>query len=184
MLQNLQLPYIMSDGYVNLRCVWTLGCPSEIQVHKEKSEMATEAAYPEAFQELFPGQPLPDVVGVACCAQFAVTKAKVHERPLADYEHYRNWLSQTRLPDETSGRVLEYAWHIVFGKPAVHCPNAAECYCRTFGLCNLECGVDKCGERWAYPPFATLPKGWPQVGWNGEVRSEEEIAAMRNVSSL
>lgn len=182
MIRNLQLPYIISQGYINLRCVWTLGCPAELQFNRDSTDRPTEAAYPKAFQELFPGQPVPGTVGVACCAQFALTQEKVHERPLKDYQHYRKWLMETDLEDATSGRVMEYSWHMIFGRPAVHCPNASECYCLTFGLCNLTCTADKCGERWPFPPYATLPPGWPQVGWNGEHRSQELLAALQNNS--
>ena len=169
----------MSEGYANLRCVWTLGCPNEIDLHKLDSDKATEIVYPQAFQELFPGRPLPEVVAVACCAQFAVTRDKVRQNPRTDYEHYRKWLIETPLEDDTSGRVLEYAWHIIFGKPPVHCPAASECYCKTFGLCDMDCSINQCGERWPYPPFASLPDGWPTIGGDGEVRSAEQLAAMR-----
>ncbi len=95
----------------------------------------------------------------------------------------------THLEDHVSGRVLEYSWHIIFGRPPVHCPNAKVCYCKIYGLCNLECNEDgKCGERWPFPPFSTLPNGWPGIGWDGEVRNEEKLeelrkSAMKNGSS-
>jgi hypothetical protein len=144
---------------------------------------ATEIAYPQVFQELFPGEPLPSTVGVACCAQFAVTRDRIRARPVTDYQHYRQWLLDTSLEDYVSGRVLEYSWHIIFGKPAVYCPNAKECYCNTFGLCNLECEEEgKCGNRWPFPPFATLPNGWPTTGWDGESRSQETLAGMRSIA--
>lgn len=72
---------------------------------------------------------------------------------------------------------------MIFGNTVVHCPNAKECYCNVFGLCNLECGgEDKCGERWAFPPSAVLPQGWPGTGWNGEVQDEEALTHLRNTS--
>jgi hypothetical protein len=148
-----------------------------------KSSKTTQTAYPQAFQELFPGEPIPPVVAVACCAQFALTREKIRERPLKDYQRYRQWLLDTSLDDQVSGRVFEYSWHMIFGKSHVHCPSAKECYCSTFGLCNLECeGDNKCGERWPYPPYATLPKGWPMIGWDGQSRDEEVLAGLRNVA--
>jgi hypothetical protein len=149
LLQNLQLPYIVSEAYANLRCVWTFGCPSELRLdvyqHNETHRaFKTTQAYPQAFQELFPGQQVPSTVGVACCSQFAVTREKIHERPLEDYQRCR---------------VFEYTWHIIFGRPPVHCPSAKDCYCSTFGLCNLEFEGDyRCGQRWPFPPYARLPK--------------------------
>lgn len=187
LLRNLQLPYIISQGYANLRCVWDLGCPAEINLETPPGTIdpskATEIAYPQAFHELFPEEPLPSSVGVACCAQFAVTRDRIRVRPQKDYQHYRQWLLDTSLENQVSGRVLEYSWHIIFGKPAVHCPDARVCYCNTYGLCNLKCEEEgKCGNRWPFPPFATLPKGWPTVGWDGESRSDETLDDMRHIA--
>jgi len=122
MLSRLQLPFVKSQGYVNLRCVWTLGCSAEIRPLKEftspsenegeVSEKARAGAfYKLAFEGIFPGVPVPEVIGASCCAQFAVTKDKIRERPKSDYENYRRWLLETTLPDDISGRILEYSWH-------------------------------------------------------------------------
>lgn len=121
-LSRLQLPHILAQGYVNLRCVWTLGCPAELhpiqeyeaildELSQAKRNSKTGAAYKDAFEALFPGRPVPEAVGASCCAQFAVTGDKVRQRPKTDYEAYRQWLMETELPDDISGRVLEYAWH-------------------------------------------------------------------------
>jgi hypothetical protein len=191
MLKRLQLPYIISQGYANIRCVWAPGCLYEIkldeQIYPSKDDKLrpTQAAYKQAFQEPFPGEPIPKSVDVACCAQFAVTREKIHERPLEDYKRYRQWLLDTPLDDSVSGRIFEYSWHIIFGKPYTHCPNAKECYCNLFGLCNLDCGgegEEKCGERWPYPPAATLPKVWPTIGWDGESRGPDALEGLRNVT--
>ncbi len=187
MLKNLQLPYVLSQGYVNLRCVWALGCPSEMRLDQPPtdSSLTTEAAYPQAFQELFPGRALPLVVGVGCCAQFAVSGARIRDTSLSQYEHYRRWLLETSLEDHISGRVLEYSWHMIFGKEPVHCLNAEECYCNVFGFCKLECqGNDKCGERWPFPPSATLPDGWPKIGWEGESRDKALLDKIRSVEII
>ena len=121
MLRNLQLPYLAAQGYLNLRCVWTLGCPAEIRPKTsapppgaavaDRDREKTELAYGAAFRELFPGAPLPEIVAASCCAQFALTARKVRERPRADYVRYRRWLLATELPDNVSGRILEYMWH-------------------------------------------------------------------------
>ena len=67
--------------------------------------------------------------------------------------------------------MFEYTWHIIFGKAAVYCPDAAECYCKVFGLCGLKgCSKDGCAGRYTLPKVATLPKGWPRIGWEGEDR--------------
>ncbi|KAI1272517.1 hypothetical protein F5Y07DRAFT_379716 [Xylaria sp. FL0933] len=190
-LRNFRLPYLRAEGYVNLRCVWVIGCPSEIRpVQDEASAPAittTTAAdgekaekiqakhiYKQAFEELLPGTPVPEVVAVSCCSQFGVTRETIRSRPKEDYIRYREWLLATPLDDALNGRVFEFAWHIIFGKEAVHCPSAAECYCNVFGLCDMaasSCKADSCDGRYVLPPYSTLPKGWPLVGWEEEARN-------------
>lgn len=116
MLRNFRVPYLQKQGYVNLRCVWTLGCPAEIHplsdAHRE--DVHAGEYFKNGFMELFPDTPVPESVGVSCCAQFGVTRAKVLERPKSDYERYRRWLSETDLTDDLSGRIMEYSWHSKF----------------------------------------------------------------------
>ncbi|KAJ5907235.1 uncharacterized protein N7473_004151 [Penicillium subrubescens] len=171
MLRNFQTSYLQKEGYVNLRCVWTLGCPVEIHplsdIHRE--DVHAGEYFKHAFVQLFPDTPVPEEVGVSCCAQFGVTRDRVLMRPKSDYEFYRKWLTETELKDEMSGRIMEYSWHMIFGKEPVHCPNAQECYCNVFGLCNLNCpGPNACDDRYVLPPYSPLPKGWPYLGWNGQ----------------
>ena len=183
MLQNLQLPYVVSEGYANLRCVWIMGCPSELKLDAVNSTASTQMVYFDVFKELFPGEPIPSVVGVACCGQFAVSREKVHERSLEDYRRYRQWIFDTSEDDHVSGRVFEYTWHMIFGKSPVYCPKAKECYCNTFGLCRLDCERDeKCGDRWRYPAWQELPKDWPAIGLDGKSQDEESIANLRNAA--
>ena len=73
----------------------------------------------DAWAFMFPGEELPTEFGVPCCAQFAVSKKQILARPRTDYERYRSWVLGTQLHDRTSGRVMEYLWHIIFGKEAV-----------------------------------------------------------------
>ncbi|KAL4914459.1 hypothetical protein BDW62DRAFT_143934 [Aspergillus aurantiobrunneus] len=171
MLRNFQLPYLEKQGYVNLRCVWVLGCPEEIHPFTDPHREQVHAGeyFKNGFMELFPGVEVPHAVGVSCCAQFGVTSWKIRERPKSDYVRFRKWLSETALPDDLSGRIMEYSWHMIFGKDPVYCPSAEECYCKTFGLCDLTCpNVDACNDRYQLPRYSTLPKGWPYIGWLGQ----------------
>ncbi|KAF3918123.1 hypothetical protein ABW21_db0209635 [Orbilia brochopaga] len=170
-IKNLQLPYLSKTGFLPLRCSWQLGCPAELKpVHPYENARIddrthTEEAYARSFEQLFPNMTVPEVVGAACGGQFALTRQKILERPLSDYQHYRQWLMDTELPDSISGRVLEYSWHIIFGKPYVNCPPAKECFCNVFGLCDLECNSEMmCQKRYWLPRFSTIPKGWPEHG--------------------
>ncbi|KAF2470092.1 uncharacterized protein BDR25DRAFT_36659 [Lindgomyces ingoldianus] len=176
MLRHFQIPYLEKEGYVNIRCAWSLGCPSEIKPIAEEGEhrAAVHAGgdYKQGYEALFPGKQVPSNVGVSCCAQFAATKEKVLERPKSDYVRYREWLVDTPLDDSISGRIFEYSWHMIFGKEPVHCPTAKECYCKVFGFCYLECQEDgNCAGRYELPRFSTLPNGWPFIGWKGEERN-------------
>jgi hypothetical protein len=153
--------------------VWVIGCPGELlPLTPEKASTPTSGYYAAAFREFFPGVKVPDRVGVSCCAQFAVSRTKVRERPKKDYERYRRWLIDTNLTDYESGRVMEYTWHQIFGQDPVHCPDARSCYCDTFGYCDdgMECEEKECKGMYTLPPFSTIPKGWPKIGWSGEER--------------
>lgn len=94
-----------------------LGCPSEIKPYEDDQKPDDEQpvhakhVYKTAYEELFPGKPVPEVIGVTCCSQFAVTRETIRKRPLSDYVSYRNWLMKAALGDDLSGRVLEYSWH-------------------------------------------------------------------------
>ena len=88
-----------------------------------KNELVTA----EIWQEMFNGtstdtgekHDAPPYIAAVCCAQFAVSRTRVLERPLSDYEHFRRWIFDTELTDRYSGRAFEYLWHVIFGMPAV-----------------------------------------------------------------
>lgn len=184
-LHNFRLPYVREAGYVNLRCVWVIGCPAEIRPFDDedpengdatqreeaaKKPVSAKGVFRRAFQELLPEVPVPKLVAVSCCSQFAVTSDTVRRHSKERYVRFRNWLLDTPLEDSLSGRVMEFSWHIIFGKEAYHCPSAKECYCNVFGLCDLPCSDSSCDGRYILPPYATLPEGWPKLGWNHEDR--------------
>jgi hypothetical protein len=65
---------------------------------------------------------------------------------------------------------------VIFGKEPVHCPTAEDCYCNVFGLCDLDCSrPESCDGHYTLPPFATLPEGWPLVGWLSEARNRSAL---------
>ncbi|KAK8039615.1 hypothetical protein PG993_008026 [Apiospora rasikravindrae] len=178
-LKNFQFPYLRQMGYVNLRCVWVIGCPAEIrpmedaqtsEVERRDGMPTAKEIYKDSFEQLLPGHPVPEVVAVSCCSQFAVTREAIRRRPREDYIHFLEWLLNTPLEDALSGRVFEFAWHIIFGQEAVHCPSPEACYCNVFGLCGLNCTESECDGRYTLPAVSTLPVGWPKVGWDKEQR--------------
>lgn len=115
LLSSLNLTQIQVQGYASLKCSWTLGCPAEIHPSRDAGKPSNPPkageVYKQSFQVLFPDVEVPDVVGSACCAQFAVSRDAIRNRPKADYEKYRQWILDTEIVDDLSGRVLEYAWH-------------------------------------------------------------------------
>ena len=110
-LRRLRTGFVRRNGYVNLRCNWNPGCEVE---HRENAHVTVEI-----WQELFDETEKPEKIGAACCAQFAVSREQVLKRPKEDYLKYRQWVLDTELKDRSSGRVMEYLWHVIFGKDAV-----------------------------------------------------------------
>ncbi|MCJ1422874.1 hypothetical protein MMC29_000754 [Sticta canariensis] len=135
-LRALQIPFVQSNGYVNLRCNWNPGC---MEAHRNNAHVT-----PEVWRDVFTGTstsilstnsstsssssppnsqelsyPAPAQVGAACCAQFAVSRERVLQRPLSDYEQIRQWIIDTEKSDAQSGRVMEFLWHVIFGMDAV-----------------------------------------------------------------
>lgn len=131
-MRNLQLEFVQQNGYVNLRCNWNPGCkgPPRFNGH------VTEQVWMEIFdgtstpplnissptEQEFAGQTYlrkPAEIGAACCAQFAVSRDQIRKRPLDDYLKFRQWIFNTELNDASSGRVMEFLWHIIFGMQGV-----------------------------------------------------------------
>ncbi len=188
-IQQLKLDHVEDEGYASLRCAWAPGCPLSIEPDPTVNDgiFGIISEYYFAWEIFFPGVPVPETVAAPCCAQFAVSKAQVLQRPVSDYERYRQWLWDTGLPGGRSGRIMEYMWHVIFGKEAILCPDTEECYCKKFGLCDLDCREEgKCeGRYWDMGVDTTLPKGWPEQGqgergwpkdhwWDKEEDKDEE----------
>ena len=137
MLRRLNSARVVREGYMNLRCQWDPGCPHWLhpksdEYHMKKQEQLLIA---KAWGELFPFDPMPDVLSGACCAQFAVSKAAIQSLPIARYVWFRDWIMRTELSNYIAGRVFEYLWQYIFtGKHEV-CPSQHACYCDGYGVC-------------------------------------------------
>ncbi|KAK5728635.1 hypothetical protein LTR15_001772 [Elasticomyces elasticus] len=127
-LRRLNTAHVLDEGYANLRCNHDPGCSAEgrIQPYRHVDDMqplnrdaSAEVAWLEAWPQLFPNINLPVEIAAPCCAHFAVSRQQIQQKPLADYQRYHDWLMQTALSDDISGRVMEYAWHIIFGKEVI-----------------------------------------------------------------
>ncbi|KAK4946375.1 hypothetical protein LTR10_014573 [Elasticomyces elasticus] len=178
-IANLNLDYVLEEGYVTLRCNWKI-CPAttvEPVLGHEDTMWESHGLWAQAFSEFFPNETIPDKVSSPCCAQFAVTREMVHRWPVTKYEQMRQfmwketgWNMVTKM-----GIVFEYMWHVIFGKPAYWCAPAKECYCKKWNFCDLDCPTEGwCrGRIWAkdvpgiFPLVAKFPEGWPQKGQDG-----------------
>ncbi|KAK6355833.1 hypothetical protein TWF718_000214 [Orbilia javanica] len=140
MLQFLRLDNIREKGYVNLRCTPNPGCPAELHPQGQFFDKGSiEIGWKKLWGHMYGNDSYPESVGVACCAQFAVTKQKIHEQPKEFYEKLMDWLLTT--DEEDAGRVFEYFWHIIFGMSAVHCDKSySDCVCEVY---NCTAGAGK-----------------------------------------
>ncbi|PGH30181.1 hypothetical protein GX50_07046 [[Emmonsia] crescens] len=154
-VQRLRSAKVLRDGYMNLRCHHSPGCPDHIhpvtptnpgsttgQGDSDETESQDDALnIPEsavmghAWTQLFPTTPIPRVLSQPCCAQFAVTRARIRSVPRERYVAFREWLLKTALDDRLSGRVWEYLWQYVFGGVEEYCPDEYSCYCEGYGVC-------------------------------------------------
>jgi hypothetical protein len=137
MIQRLSPERVTREGYMNLRCHWEPGCPTWLQPHMAVPDPAKEEqlVIAQHWSELFPEDPLPEVLAQPCCGQFAVSRDRILELPKKRYVFLRDWLLNTALTDYLSGRVFEYTWQFIFTKSPVTCPSMSACYCDGYGLC-------------------------------------------------
>lgn len=127
LIQTLNRTALAKEGYISLRCDWYPSCPAEIRPHKQDGivwgpgieRKETERAIAGNWRQIFPGESLPDTLSSQCCAQFAVTRRAILRRPKTDYERMRQWLLDSLLTDEVSGRVFEKVWAYIFTGKAV-----------------------------------------------------------------
>lgn len=136
-IRHLSDARVAREGYMNLRCMFYPGCPAwmRLKAKEEVEEKKEELLVAKAWKELFPNDPMPDILGQPCCSQFAVSGERIKAIPLSEYKRIRNWLLKTRLSNSMSGRVFEYLWHYIWTGKNVLCPAMHECYCDGFGAC-------------------------------------------------
>ncbi|EDN03187.1 predicted protein [Histoplasma mississippiense (nom. inval.)] len=113
MLQRFNIQHLMREGFVNMRCHPYPGCTGGLDLTTvppviNTSESATIFGILQNLAILFPGSMRPpDHVAVGCCAQFGVTAGTIRQTPRKRYEELRQWLLDTSIPDQTSGRVMD-----------------------------------------------------------------------------
>ncbi|TID26442.1 hypothetical protein E2P81_ATG00916 [Venturia nashicola] len=119
-IRHLSDARVAREGYMNLRCMFYPGCPSWMRLNakEEVEEKKEEMLVARSWEELFPNDPMPDILGQPCCSQFAVSGERIRAIPLDEYKRIRNWLLKTTL-----------------SRKNVLCPAMHECYCDGFGAC-------------------------------------------------
>ena len=137
MLRRLSNEHVVRQGYVNMRCNWSPGCPEWLHPDPAQEIMGRqeEAVLAESWHELFPQTPLPRTLAQACCAQFALSKERILIIPKSRFTFYRDWIMRTPLSDYVSGRIWEYSWQFLFTGQSVFCPAENVCYCDGYGVC-------------------------------------------------
>ena len=137
MIRRFSNAHVVRQGYVNMRCHWSPGCPEWLHPGSEAEVLGKqeEAVLVESWAELFPSDPLPKTLAQPCCAQFALSKQRIHSIPLSQFTFFRDWILKTPLSDYISGRIWEYSWQYLFTSQGVFCPAEHLCYCDAFGVC-------------------------------------------------
>ena len=137
MIKRLSNAYVKRQGYVNMRCHWSPGCPEWLHPDSEEQTLGKqeEAVLSECWSELFPLDPIPKTLSQPCCAQFALSHDRIHSIPRNQFIFFRDWILRTPLSDYISGRIWEYSWQYLFTGQSVSCPAEHLCYCDGFGVC-------------------------------------------------
>lgn len=126
-IKALRFEHVQANGYTNLRCSNDPGCPIGVNPldpsEQDVLNKDTRAFFAEIYMELFGvlHEQIPAHIGNVCCAQFAVTRDRIRDRPKADYERMLHWVSKNHehVDDFGVGWVFEKIWHIVFGMDAI-----------------------------------------------------------------
>jgi hypothetical protein len=141
---TLQIPFIQTSGFVNLRC------PSQksrttcndhvLEPFAPTNEFRTlETNITQTWAGLFgKGTKIPLQIATVLGAEFAVSRAQVQMRSVEEYLKYWAWLNRTIMDDDSAGLVMEYLWHVVFGMNAIFCPERVRCECELYGKCEGE----------------------------------------------
>lgn len=128
-----------------------------------------------------------EILRAQCCAQFVVSRDSIHRHSREEYVALRQWLldsygtssnpNAAPRDDRIAGRVLSYLWHILFipqqdGPVDLDmlneqaCPSAANCYCKLYGKCDLNCNARTCYGQYRIPPNMRLPDNWAELHGN------------------
>lgn len=149
MIKRLSTWRVIREGYVNMRCHWGPGCPDHLHpfssAASENGNQPEEVVFANSWLEIFPNTTVPLVLSQPCCGQFALSKDKIRSIAREKYIYYRDWVLESKLPDNLTGRVWEYLYQVVFAGVNEFCPKEHLCYCDGYGVCF---GSEKNYKHW------------------------------------
>jgi len=155
-IMQLDLEQVLEDGYINTRCDLDPGCPANMWLNrpwwKLDSKWRRQEVHltSEMWSDLYQSNEIPETIGQACCAQFAVSRDTILAHPLSHYRHYRNWLEATELSDRISGRIFEHSWQYIFLHVYENCPREVDCLYKNFGIWfDSQEDLDAYKSKWA-----------------------------------
>ncbi|KAJ5689868.1 hypothetical protein N7462_004260, partial [Penicillium macrosclerotiorum] len=142
-LKNIRFESVDAQGFVNIRCDLTPGCPTSVfPLSPSDTDIKNNdirAYFAEEYQKIFnvSFEEVPSAIGNVCCGQFAVSRERIRARPKADYQRILDWAATTDKTDNFGvGWVLEKLWHIIFGMEDIYCPRVEQCRCDVYGWCG------------------------------------------------
>lgn len=124
-IKALRFEHINATGFVNLRCALNPGCPLGVNpldpTEEDIRRKDTRAFFAEIYMELLDvtRDQVPRHIGNVCCAQFAVTRARILRRPKSDYETMLRWVENSHEVDFGIGWVFGKLWDTIFGMDAI-----------------------------------------------------------------
>ncbi|WEW56467.1 hypothetical protein PRK78_001911 [Emydomyces testavorans] len=124
-LKNLYISTVERKGYVNLRCNPDPGCPISVEPFRPTEEdiknCDVRANFPDIYMQLFnvTREEVPNRIAAVCCAQFAVSRNRIRQRPRSDYIRMRDWALTAEFNSQAIGWLFEMIWHIIFQNDAV-----------------------------------------------------------------
>ncbi|KAK8068761.1 hypothetical protein PG994_005377 [Apiospora phragmitis] len=109
-LRYLRIDSVERLGYVNLRCKHDPGCPvsvsplepTETDIQNKDIRMYFADVYAYLFSEQ---ENVPAHIGGICCAQFAVSRQRIRQRPRASYQRMLQWCATQNVTDSFGGRM-------------------------------------------------------------------------------
>lgn len=157
-IASLRTDFVQKEGYTNLHCGNAKDCKT-IETSNPPDELRTlEVHIAQVWREVFdvvepphkhvagnvPRQPVevlvyhqevPKKLAAVLGGDFAVSRAQVKTREVADYMRLWKWINHTDMDDDSAGLLMEYLWPVVFGKSEVFCEEQKVCLCGLYGRC-------------------------------------------------